>query len=88
MEDKRDLTVPPHRIDVARWVVAAQKDMTTKIQKNAWNRKGLEYFLHNNNTEMAGGNTGAGGMGEGGIDSMLVIGLSKAVCNQYAVGNK
>jgi hypothetical protein len=75
MEDKRDLTVPPHWIDVARWVVAAEKDMTTKIQKNAWNWKGLEYFLTNNNTEMAGGNMVAGGMGEGCIKS-VASGLS------------
>ena len=35
MEAGRDLTVPPRRIDVARWIVAVEKDITSKILKNA-----------------------------------------------------
>jgi hypothetical protein len=36
MEKNRDLTVPSsHQVDVARWVVAADKTMTTDILQNA-----------------------------------------------------
>ena len=44
MEDGRDLRLPPRRVDVAKWVVAAEKNMTTTILRNSWNKKGLEYF--------------------------------------------
>ena len=72
MEKGRDLTIPPRRVDVARWVMEAEKDMTTDILQNAWNRNGLKYFVHNNhtetntemNTEMAGVNAGGGDIGE------------------------
>ncbi len=57
MEKGRDLTIPPRRVDVARWVVAAEKDMTTDILQNAWNRNGLEYFADMIN-ETAATNTG------------------------------
>jgi hypothetical protein len=66
MEAGRDLTVPPRRIDVARWIVAAEKDITSKILKNAWNRKSLEYFPLPNVVEA---NTLAGGVGVVGNES-------------------
>ena len=44
MEPERDLRFPPHRVDVARWVVGAEKSMITQILQNAWNQKGLQYF--------------------------------------------
>ena len=66
MEAGRDLTVPPRRIDVARWIVAAEKDITSKILKNAWNRKSLEYFPL---PKVAEANTLAGGVGVVGDES-------------------
>jgi hypothetical protein len=44
MEPGCDLTRPPCRLDVAKWIVAAEERMGAHILKNAWKRKGLEYF--------------------------------------------
>ena len=44
MEPGHDLTRPPCRMDVAKWIVAAEERMGAQILKNAWKRKGLEYF--------------------------------------------
>jgi hypothetical protein len=46
MEKGRDLHLPPHRIDVANWVAAAEKNMMETILRNSWNKKGLEYFKY------------------------------------------
>ena len=86
IEDKRDLTVPPCWINVARWVVAAEEDMTTKILKNAWNQKGIEYILTKNNTETAVENMLAGGVGVDDIES--VANDIRAPRHRQYVGNK
>ena len=44
METGRDQTVPPCWVDVACWVVAAEKNMIMEILQNAWSKKGLENF--------------------------------------------
>ena len=44
MEEGRDFATPPRRSDVAKWIVAAEKNMPSEIIMNAWNRSGLEYF--------------------------------------------
>ena len=44
MEPGCDLTRPPRRLDVAKWIVAAEERMGAQILKNAWKRKGLVYF--------------------------------------------
>ena len=46
MEKGRDLQFPPHHVDVAKWVATAEKNMTMGILRNAWNKKGLEYFKY------------------------------------------
>ena len=44
MASGRDLKQPPRRLDIATWVVEAEKRMTGKIMTNAWKKTGLEYF--------------------------------------------
>ncbi len=44
MASGRDLKQPPRRLDIATWVVEAEKRMTGKIMRNAWKKTGLKYF--------------------------------------------
>ena len=42
--ESEDLSIPPRRIDVARWIVQSEREMDTNILRNAWMRHDLEYF--------------------------------------------
>ena len=45
VEDSEDLTKPPRRVDIARWIVAAERNMKkSTLGVNAWMRHDLEYF--------------------------------------------
>jgi hypothetical protein len=39
-----DLTKAPRRVDVAKWIVEAEKEMKPSTLKNSWMRKPMEYF--------------------------------------------
>ena len=44
VKDSDDLSTPPCRVNVARWIVAAERDMKLSTKVNAWMRHDLEYF--------------------------------------------
>ena len=44
VKESEDLTKPPRRMDIARWVVDAEKEMKKSTLVNAWMRHDLEYF--------------------------------------------
>ena len=44
VKDSEDLSVPPRRVDIARWIVHAEKNMKQSTLVNAWMRHDLEYF--------------------------------------------
>ena len=44
INDSEDLTKAPCRVDVAHWIVQAEKEMSVDTLRNAWMRHELEYF--------------------------------------------
>ena len=42
--ESEDLSVPPRRINVARWIVQSEQEMDATTLRNAWMRHDLEYF--------------------------------------------
>ena len=44
IHDSEDLSTPPRRVDVARWIVEAERNMKRSTMVNSWMRHDLEYF--------------------------------------------
>jgi hypothetical protein len=44
VKDSEDLSKPPRRVDIARWIAEAEHDMKRSTMVNAWMRHDLEYF--------------------------------------------
>jgi hypothetical protein len=44
--NSEDLSKPPRRIDIARWIVDAKHNMKRSTMVNAWMRHDFEYFPH------------------------------------------
>ena len=44
IHESEDLTKPPRRVDIARWIVDAESEMKKSTLVNAWMRHDLEYF--------------------------------------------
>jgi hypothetical protein len=44
VKESEDLSIPPRRVDVARWVAQSEVEMDAQILRNAWMRHDLEYF--------------------------------------------
>ena len=42
--DSDDLTKAPRRVDVARWIVEAEREMKPSTLQNSWMRRPMEYF--------------------------------------------
>ena len=42
--ESEDLSIPPRRINVARWIIESEREMDANILRNAWMRHDLEYF--------------------------------------------
>lgn len=44
VKDSEDLSKPPRRVDIARWIVQSEREMKPATLCNAWMRHDLEYF--------------------------------------------
>jgi hypothetical protein len=42
--DSEDLSEPPRRVDIARWIADAERNMKRSTMVNAWMRHDFEYF--------------------------------------------
>ncbi len=44
VKDSEDLSKPPRRVDIARWIAGAEQQMKRSTMVNSWMRHDLEYF--------------------------------------------